>query len=124
MPGPRLRFVLDDDARQALADQLLALTTPELVDVLNRVLPARASTGYGQTTSWVLAEVTRTEGSDSPEDLLVQAIAWPDRDYYDGGFGPEPEPWGNGACPGCGIELASTAKRAACRVCRTACSLT
>jgi hypothetical protein len=116
--------VLDDDARQALADQLLALPTPELVDVLNRVLPARTSTSYGQPTSLVLAEVTRTEGFDSPEDLLIQAVAWPDRDYYDGGFGPEPELWESGTCPSCRIELASTAKRAACPVCGTACSLT
>jgi hypothetical protein len=115
--------VLDDDARQALADQLLALPTPELVDAFYRVLHVRASTSYGQTTSWVLAEVTRTEGIDSPEDLLVQVIAWPDRDYYGGGFGPEPEPWEGGTCPGCGIELVSTAKRAACPVCGTACSL-
>jgi hypothetical protein len=113
-----------DDARQALADQLLTLPTPELVDVLNRVLPARTSTSYGQTTSLVLAEVTRTEGLNSPEDLLVKAVSWPDRDYYDGGFGPETELGENGTCPSCRIELASTAKRAACPVCGTACSLT
>jgi hypothetical protein len=116
--------MLDEDARQALADQLLALPTPELVDVLHRVLPARTSTSHGQTTRLVLAGVTRTEGFNAPEDLIVQAVAWPDRDYYAGGFGPEPELWENGTCPSCRIELASSAKRAACPVCRTACSLT
>jgi hypothetical protein len=114
----------DDEARQALADQLLALPTPELVDVLHRVLPARTSTSYGQTTSLVLAEVTCTEGFNSPQDLLIQAVAWPDRDYYDGGFGPEPELWENGTCTSCGIEVASTAKRATCPVCGTQCQLT
>ena len=121
---PRLPLVLEDDARQALADQLLALPTPELVDVLHRVLPARTSTSYGQTTSLVLSEVTQTEGFDRAEDLLVQVVAWPDRDYYDGGFGPEPELWESGSCANCRIELVSTAKRAACPVCGAACSLT
>jgi hypothetical protein len=116
--------VLEDDVRQALADQLLELPTPELVDVLHRVLPAHASTSNGQTTTLVLAEVTQTESLDHPDELLVQAVAWPDRDYYDGGFGPEPELWENGTCANCHIDLVSTAKRGTCPVCGAACSLT
>jgi hypothetical protein len=117
--------VLDDDARQALADQLLGLPTPELVDILYRVLPARTGSRYGQTTSLVLAEINQqTDGLADPRDLLISAVAWPDRDYYDGGFGPEPELWEDGTCPSCGIEVTSTAKRAVCPVCGTVCSLT
>lgn len=117
--------VLDDGARQVLADQLLALPTPELVDVLYRVLPTRTSTRYGQTTSLVLAEVSRqTDGSWDARDLFVAAVARPDRRYYEGGFGPEPELWEGGTCPDCGIEVTSTAKRAACPVCGAACELT
>ena len=123
--GRRLRFVLDDEARQALADRLLRLPTPELVDVLYRVLPARTSSRYDRTTSLVLAEVNRqTDGLDDPKDLLISAVAWPDRDYYDGGFGPEAELWEDGSCPRCGIEVTSTARRAVCPVCGTVCSLT
>jgi hypothetical protein len=114
-----------DDERQALADQLLALSTPELVDVLHRVLPTRTSTRHGQTTCMVLAEVTRqADGRGYPRDLFISSVAWPDRDSHDGGFGPEPELWEGGTCRGCGIEVTSTAKRAACPVCGTTCELT
>ena len=117
--------MLDDEGRQRLAEQLLALPTAELVDVLQRVLPSRTSSAYGQTTSVVLAEITRqTDPPDPSQELLVAAVAWPDRDYYDGGFGPEPELWESGTCTDCGMELSSTAKRASCPVCGTACSLT
>jgi hypothetical protein len=123
--GRTLRLMSGDDARQALADQLLALPAPELVDVLRRVLLTRTSTRNGQTTCTVLAEVMRqTDGLGDPQDLFVAAVAWPDRDFYDGGFGPEPELWEEGTCWGCGIEVTSTAKRAACPVCGTACELT
>ncbi|GAA1583551.1 hypothetical protein GCM10009789_41670 [Kribbella sancticallisti] len=51
-------------------------------------------------------------------------VAWPDREYYDGGFGPEPELWEDGTCAGCGVEVVSTAKRATCPVCAMPCQLT
>jgi hypothetical protein len=120
----RLRLVLDDDARQTLADQLLALSMPEFVDVLHRVLPAHAGSGYGQKTSLVLAEVVRqVDPPGIPEGLLVAAVAWPDRGYYEGSFGSS-DLFENGICPECGIEVVSTAKRAACPVCGASCSLT
>src|SRR5215469_7477107 len=116
----------DDQARQALADELRALPTPELVDVLRRVLAVPASVDNGIAQRLVLAEVAwqegRLRGADDWREF--SAVAWPDREYYDGGFGPEPELGENGTCPGCGIEVVSTAKRAWCPVCGTRCQLT
>jgi len=115
----------DDEARQALADQLLALSTPEFVDVLHRVLPAHARSNHGIASRLVLAEIWWQESEhDRPQDLHVAAVAWPDRDYYDGGFGPEPELWEEGICTSCGIEVVSTAKSATCPICGTQCQLT
>jgi hypothetical protein len=114
-----------DEAREALADQLLDLPTPELVDVLRRVLPARASSHNGLTSRLVLAEVTRVNGGvPGQEGANVAVVAWPDRDYYDGGFGPEPELWEQGTCTGCGLDVVSSAKRAMCPVCATRCQRT
>ncbi|HEX5401105.1 MAG TPA: hypothetical protein VFX16_02245 [Pseudonocardiaceae bacterium] len=48
---------------------------------------------------------------------MLRGVAWPDRDYYDGGFGPEPDLFENGFCEECGIEITSTAKRAFCPTC-------
>lgn len=110
-----------DEARAALADQLVGLPTPELVDVLRRVLPGRALTNNGLTSRLVLAEVTWVEGQDGAD---VAVVAWPDREYYDGGFGPEPELGEQGTCTGCGLEVVSSAKQAVCPVCATRCQLT
>lgn len=115
----------DDATRQALADQLLALPTPELIDVLQRVLPTHASSHLGIARRLVLAEISwEADKLKSRQDWDVAAVAWPDRDYYGGGFGPEPELWESGGCTGCGVEVVSTAKRAACPVCGTPCQLT
>ncbi len=114
-----------DEERESLAQELLRLSLPELVDVLRRVLPAHATQHATMPTTLVLAEITRQPGEGpSATELYVEAVAWPDRDHYDGGFGPEPANHEQGTCPGCGIEVASTAKRAFCPVCGTRCALT
>jgi hypothetical protein len=118
-----------DDERQALADRLRSLPIPELVDVLRRVLPAHDDNGrFGLTRKLVLAEagiydetVPRT-GDDRAADLEV--VAWPDRDHYGGGFGPEPDLLEQGRCDQCGLDVTSTAKQAFCAVCGTLCYLT
>ncbi|WP_459707218.1 hypothetical protein [Actinophytocola sp. KF-1] len=85
------------------------------MDVLRRVLPAHTD----HDATLVLAEISRLPG-----ELFVEAVAWPDRDYYDGGFGPEPANHEQGTCPGCGVYVVSTAKSAFCPVCGTLCALT
>jgi hypothetical protein len=118
------------EEREALAQQLRSLTLPELVDVLQRVLPARADQEWrdGMITTLVLASATRFDDSVPREadesSVTLEVVAWPDRDYYDGGFGPEPDLFEQGACERCGIEVTSTAKRAFCPVCGGLCSLT
>jgi hypothetical protein len=118
-----------DDERQAIADQLRSLSLPELVDVLHRVLPARRDLAHnGLTHQLVLAEATIFDQSvpRTPDDrpVILEVVAWPDRDYYDGGFGPEPDLFEQGACARCGLELTSTAKRAFCATCGALCFLT
>lgn len=118
-----------DDERQALADRLRSLPIPELVDVLRRVLPAHDDSGrFGLTRKLVLAdasvydETVPLTAGDPPVDLEV--VAWPDRDHYDGGFGPEPDLLEQGHCDQCGTDVTSTAKRAFCAICGTLCHLT
>jgi len=73
----------------------------------------------------VLVEITWEEGKlRGPHDWDLAAVAWPDREHYGGGFGPEPELYEQGSCTGCGIEVVSSAKLAACPVCGTHCQLT
>jgi hypothetical protein len=73
----------------------------------------------------VLAEVTGLEGRFRGQgNGVIAVVAWPDREYYGGGFGPEPELWEDGTCPGCGVNVVSTAKRATCPVCANPCQLT
>ncbi|GAB3136934.1 hypothetical protein [Microbispora hainanensis] len=113
-----------DDERDALARELLRLSLPELVDVLRRVLPAHAEQGTVPSTL-ALAEVSRPPGGDSSSaQPFIEAVAWPDRDHYDGGFGPNPANYEQGSCPGCGLKVTSTAKRAFCPLCGTLCRLT
>ena len=57
----------DDAGRQDLADQLLALPVPEFVDVLRRVLPARAGSRNSIESRQVLAEVTWLEAKLSEQ---------------------------------------------------------
>ncbi|WP_131741483.1 hypothetical protein [Actinomadura roseirufa] len=115
----------DDDERDRLAQDLLRLSLPELVDVLQRVLPAHAERGTIVPSVLVLAEISWVSGGDSSSrELSIEGVAWPDRDYYDGGFGPEPALYEQGTCPVCQLDVTSTAKRAFCPQCGTLCQLT
>ncbi|GIF73320.1 hypothetical protein [Asanoa siamensis] len=119
-----------DEGREALARELRRLTLPELVDVLRRVLPGYGDreAGYGLTSMLVLAEATRADANvprmpDEPP-VTLEMVAWPDRDYYEGGFGPEPDLYEQGTCRTCGVDVTSTAKRAFCPTCGEVCELT
>ncbi|MFI0407836.1 hypothetical protein ACH34S_18165 [Actinomadura sp. 3N508] len=115
----------DDEERDRLAQELLRLSLPELVDVLRRVLPTHADRDSTMPGVLVLAEVSRLpDGDPSLTQPYIEVVAWPDRDYYDGGFGPELALYEDGACSGCGLEVCSTAKRAFCPLCGTLCGLT
>ena len=111
-----------EDERNSLARELLRLSLPELVDVLRRVLPAHLEQGGITPSALVLAEVSRLPDEDSSP--FIEVVAWPDRDYHNGGFGPDPANYEQGTCPGCGLDVASTAKRAFCPLCGTLCPLT
>jgi hypothetical protein len=72
-----------------------------------------------------LAQAARTSGEQrGREDWTLAAVAWPDRDYYADGFGPEPALYEDGTCAGCGIDVTSTAKLATCPACEGICNLT
>jgi hypothetical protein len=121
----------NEDKRQAIADRLLSLSLPELVDVLRRVLPSRAvdeEERNGLTRQLVLAEVTVFEDgvSNTADDqtVAIEVVAWPDREYYDGGFGPESGLFEQGRCRRCGVDVTSTAKQAFCPICGELCHLT
>ncbi|GAA4585837.1 hypothetical protein GCM10023194_29740 [Planotetraspora phitsanulokensis] len=114
--------VASDHERDQLAAQLMTLPVNELVDVLRRVLPQYTEEGNGLRTSLVLA--TATEYEDEPDGIDVTLVAWPDRDYYDGGLGPDQGLWEDGDCGKCGTEVSSNAKRAFCPVCGSGCGLT
>ncbi|GAA1854216.1 hypothetical protein [Actinomadura bangladeshensis] len=114
-----------DGERDQLARELLRLSLPELVDVLRRVLPAHGEGDDLSTRTLVLAEVFRLSDDDSHSPApLVEVVAWPDRDYYDGGFGSEPALYEQGSCRNCRVEVTSTAKRAFCPLCGVLCELT
>ncbi|MES9540445.1 hypothetical protein [Actinomadura sp. NPDC000600] len=114
-----------DDERDRLAQDLLRLNLPELVDVLRRVLPAHGEQGSITSSVLLLAEVSRPSvGEPSSTQPLIEAVAWPDRDFYDGGFGPESALYEQGHCPDCGLDVTATAKRAFCPLCGTLCQLT
>ncbi|WP_242906277.1 hypothetical protein [Actinomadura terrae] len=71
----------DDDERDRLAQELLRLTVFELVDVLQRVLPAHGERSGTVPSVLVLAEVSRRSGGDSSDEQpFIEAVAWPDRD--------------------------------------------
>lgn len=116
-----VRRVTSDEERERLAEQLAALPVYELVDVMRRVLPRHTEDNHGIRTELVLAEATAYE--DDP-GLEVELVAWPDRDYYDGGLGLYQGLWENGHCAKCDIEVTSNAKRAFCPSCGSRCSLT
>ncbi|MCW3844826.1 zinc ribbon domain-containing protein [Micromonospora yasonensis] len=110
-----------DEDRDRLAEQLVALPVYELVDVLRRVLPQYTEDHYGSRTELALAQVTDYE--DEP-GLQLELVAWPDRDYYDGGLGIDQGLWESGHCAKCDTEVASNAKRAFCPYCGSRCDLT
>ncbi|GIE81812.1 hypothetical protein Aph02nite_77620 [Actinoplanes philippinensis] len=110
--------------RQAITDHLLSLSLPELSDVLRHVLPSHAvdeEERNGLARKLVLAEVTVFEDgiSNTADDRAVpiEVVAWPDRDYYGGGFGPESGLFEQGRCRRCGVDVTSTAKQAFCPIC-------
>ncbi|MFC0550504.1 hypothetical protein ACFFHJ_06370 [Planotetraspora thailandica] len=111
-----------DQERDQLAAQLMTLPVHELADVLRRVLPHYTEESNGLRTSLVLA--TATEYEDEPDGIDVTFVAWPDRDYYDGGLGPDQGLWEGGDCEQCHTEVSSNAKRAFCPVCGSRCELT
>src|SRR5690349_16303897 len=100
----------NENERQAIADRLLSLSLPEVVDVLRRVLPSHAvdeEERNGLARKLVLAEVTVfADGVSNTVDdqaVAIEVVAWPNRDYYSGGFGPEPGLFEQGRCRRCGV---------------------
>lgn len=110
-----------DGDRDRLAEQLRGLPVRELVDVLRRVLPGRTEETSGLRTVLVLATATVCEDEADP---TVEVVAWPDREYYEGGLGPDQGLWEEGRCERCGLDVTSNAKRAYCPVCASRCGLT
>ena len=113
-----------DADRQKLADELVTLPLPELVDVMSRVLPRYSEQSARHGRVLVLGQMWWS-GRDGPtSEDNVEAVAWPDRRYYEGGFGREPDLWESGTCQNCATDVVSTAKRATCPVCGGGCTLT
>ena len=107
-----------------MADQLLTLPLPELIDVMSRVLPRHFEQDARHGRVLLLAQMWWS-GTDGPtSEDQVEAVAWPDRQFYDGGFGTEPDLWESGTCRSCATDVVSTAKRATCPICGSSCSLT
>lgn len=112
--------------RAALAEQISRLPVPEQIDVLRQILSAHdGSPENGLVNRWFLAVSTEYLGADDSEDRwAIEAVAYPDRDHYGGGHGPEPDLYASGQCPTCRIEVVSTAKAARCPRCGSPCLLT
>lgn len=120
-----------ENERQAIADRLLSLSLPEVVDVLRRVLPSHTvdeEERNGLVRKLVLAEVTVFEDgvSNTADDqaVTIEVVAWPDRGNHGGGFGPQAGLFEQGRCRRCGVDVTSTAKQAFCSVCGELCHLT
>jgi rubrerythrin len=115
--------VATDEDRDRLADQLKALPVRELLAVLRRVLPSHVEESDGLRTTLALATATVDEAN--PDGIaMVTLVAWPDREYYDSGLGPDQGLWEDGRCQRCGFDVSSNAKRAYCPVCGSKCELT
>lgn len=79
---------------------------------------------FGVAFSMTNKENTRSNRFTLPvpeTQPFIEIVAWPDRDYYDGDFGPEPGNYEQGTCGGCKLDVTSTAKRAFCPLCGTLC---
>lgn len=116
--------------RQAIVDRLRSLSLPELVDVLQRVLPEHDDDGGGTSFEQrlVLAKVelvggTARYGSEDPA-VIVRPVGWPDDDYYEGQLGLQPGLWEAGSCSQCDLDVISNVKRVFCPICRNICYLT
>ncbi|MEV5767157.1 hypothetical protein AB0L34_21710 [Micromonospora sp. NPDC052213] len=116
--------MLTDEDRERLAGQLVALPVHELVDVLRRVLPSYTEAGSGSGLRTTLVLATATQDEDQPDRPDLTLVAWPDRDRYDGGLGPDQGLWEDGHCAQCDVGVTSNAKRAYCPVCGSRCFLT
>jgi hypothetical protein len=118
--------MVDEADLEGLVAGLVALPTPLRIEVLRQVFSATESEiRNGLTDRWYAGVAHTYDGylsAEYPRETSV--IGYPDRDFYDGGFGPEPELWESGSCPGCGAEVCSTAKRAVCPICGSMTSLT
>jgi hypothetical protein len=115
----------DEDLAELVA-RLVALPTPIRVEVLRQVFSATESQDrHGLRDRWHIGVVHTYDGPGA-EGLTRETavVGYPDRDYYSGGYGPEPELWESGTCPGCGEEVVSSAKRATCPICGSMTSLT
>lgn len=113
--------VSTDEDRDRLAEQLVRLPVHELVDVMRRVLPHYTKERYGCHERLILATAYRCE--EAPETVL-NLVAWPDRDYYDGGLGPDQGLSEAGPCSTCEIDVSSNAKRGYCPACGTTLDMT
>ncbi|MGC4814809.1 hypothetical protein ACLQ29_30125 [Micromonospora sp. DT228] len=110
-----------DEDRDRLAEQLVGLPVYELVDVMRRVLPHYTDERYGCQERLILATSYRC---DEAPDTVLSLVAWPDRDYYDGGLGPDQGLWEGGPCSTCEIDVSSNAKRGYCPACDTRLGMT
>ncbi|MEW2380246.1 hypothetical protein AB0883_29645 [Micromonospora sp. NPDC047812] len=111
-----------DEDRDRLAEQLVALPVHELVDVMRRVLPHYTEDEDGLRSVLLLATATIHEDAPDVPDLAL--VAWPDRDYYEGGLGADQGLWNEGDCAKCNTTVTSNAKRGHCPVCGSRCGLT
>ncbi|MER7589721.1 hypothetical protein ABTW72_19530 [Micromonospora sp. NPDC127501] len=111
-----------DEDRARLAEQLVALPVHELVDVMRRVLPHHTEDEGGLRSVLLLATATIDE--DAPDVPELALVAWPDRDYYEGGLGADQGLWNEGDCAKCNTAVTSNAKRGYCPVCGSRCGFT
>lgn len=87
----------------------------ELVDVLRRVLPHHTQEDDGLRTVLTLAAAAVCDSESATPEIAL--VAWPDRDHYADGLGPDQGLWEQGHCGHCDIGVTSNAKRAYCPVC-------
>lgn len=102
----------------AVADALVALSVPERVEVLRQAFARTETAAHNQLSShWFVGVATMYHGPgvDDQDRWTVAAVAYPDREYYDGGYRPEQDLFEDGTCERCGTPVESTAKGTAAR---------